>query len=260
MDGLQGRRLLVVGASSGVGRASAIAFAQAGADVAFAARRTAALHEAVEDAGTGHVVAIDVLDQQSVDRGVAEAAERLDGTLDGILYTAGMSPLATLAELTVEQWHQVLGVNTIGPSLVIGAALPVLSDDAIIGVFSSDSSSQPRHSLVAYGAAKRALEATMEGWRTEVLGGKRFVTILLGPTQPTEFADAFPPEAFAGLIPHWTRQGFHQGIMNADEVAAGLCGVFGSMFSAPTFGLETVLLRAPEPDPAEIAGDFGIGE
>jgi NAD(P)-dependent dehydrogenase (short-subunit alcohol dehydrogenase family) len=230
-----------------MGRASAIAFAKHGADVVFSARRTEALTEAVEEAGSGHVVKIDVSDEADIERGVAESVDLLGG-LDGILYTPGVSPLRAMSELSLADWQHVFTINTFAPSLVIKAALPHLSDDAVVGVVSSDSSLQPRHSLIPYGASKRAVEAVLEGWRTEQIGGKRFLTIIVGPTQPTEFADNFDPELFGAVIPHWQRQGFSTGLMNADDVAESLCATYNSMFAAPTFGMQTVLLRAPEPE------------
>lgn len=251
---LEGRRLLVVGASSGSGRASAIAFVRHGAQVAFSARRRGQLDEAVAEAGGGVVVEIDVCDQISIGAGVTEAADRLGG-LDGVLYTAGMSPIARLSKLTLEQWTTIFAVNAFGPSLVTAAALPYLSEDSIVAVMSSDSAAQPRHSLVAYAAAKCALEATMEGWRTEEIGGRRFLTVVIGPTQPTGFADSFSPEDFVELVPHWQRQGFKTGLLAADDVAEHLATTFASMYAAPTLGIETLLLRAPEPVIA--VSDFG---
>ncbi len=245
-DALAGRRLLVVGASSGSGRATALALVGAGAEVVFAARRTDKLQAAVDEAGAGHVVAIDVLDSDSVSHGVKEAARVLGGTIDGIVYSSGMSPLRPMAELTHADWQQIFGVNTIGPNLVIGATLPYLSDDAVVTVFSSDSSLQPRHSLTAYAAAKRALEATLEGWRTELLGGTRFLAVLLGPTMPTEFGDDYDPETVGATFAHWQRQGMRTAMMNADDVANGLTSCLAAMFAAPDFGMETILLRAPE--------------
>ncbi len=257
MNAIEGRKILVVGASSGLGRATAIALQRQGADVAFAARRREVLEEAVGDAGGGHVVAIDVLDPASIDQGVAEAVSALGG-LDGIVYTSGMSPMAPMAELDQADWQAVFGVNTFGPNLLIKAALPHLSEDAVVAAVSSDSSEMPRHSLVPYAASKRALEATMEGWRTELLGTRRFVTVILGPNMPTEFANSFTPEAFEAAIPHWQRQGFRTGIMNAHEVANGLVACMDALFAAPTFGIESLLLRSPEPEVAnEFSSDVG---
>ena len=252
MEALIDRKILVVGASSGLGRATAIAFQRHGADVAFAARRRDSLDTAVGEAGGGHVVAIDVLDPASIEQGVAEAVDELGG-LDGIFYTAGMSPLGPMSGMSQDDWQTVFSVNTFGPSLLISAALPHLSQDAVVAVVSSDSSEQPRHSLVPYAASKRALEATMEGWRTEVLGTRRFLTVILGPTGPSEFANAFDPEAFGAAITHWQRQGFNTGIMQADDIAEGLAACFAAMFAAPTFGMERLLLRAPEP---EVANEY----
>lgn len=249
MNTLDGRCVLVIGASSGLGRASAIALARGGADVVFAARRRDALADAVSEAGRGHVVTIDVADPADITDRIAEVVQALRGPLDGVLYTAGMSPMAPMTQVTLEQWQQVFTVNTFGPSLVIGAALDHLADDAVVAVVSSDSSLQPRHSLVPYAASKRALEATLEGWRTEVPGGRRFVSVILGPTYPTEFANDFDPDLFAAAHEHWQRQGFSIGLMEADAVARGLVGMFDSLWAAPSFGIETVLLRAPAPDP-----------
>ncbi|MDE0699456.1 MAG: SDR family oxidoreductase [Acidimicrobiaceae bacterium] len=253
-DALAGRRILAVGASSGSGRATALALVGAGAEVVFAARRIDKLQAAVDEAGAGHVVAIDVLDSGSVSRGVNKAAELLGGTIDGIVYSSGMSPLRPMAELTHEDWQQIFGVNAIGPNLVITSALPYLSDDAVVAVFSSDSSLQPRHSLTAYAAAKRALEAALEGWRTELLGGTRFLAVLLGPTMPTEFGDDYDPETVGATFVHWQRQGMRTALMHADDVANGLASCLGAMFAAPEFGMETILLRAPEhpqPEPQQ---------
>lgn len=259
MKALSERKILVVGASSGLGRATAIELQRNGANVVFAARRHEVLEEAVAEAGGGHVVAIDVLDPSSIEQGVAKTVEVLGG-LDGIVYTSGMSPMAPMTELAQEDWQAVFGVNTFGLSLLIKEALPHLSVDAVVAAVSSDSSSQPRHSLVPYAASKQALEATMEGWRTETLGTRRFVTVILGPTAPTEFAKAFDPEAFGAAIPHWQRQGFRTGIMNGHEVAHGLVSCFAALFAAPTFGIESLLLRSPEPEVAiEYSADVDQG-
>lgn len=247
MGDLSGRSILVVGASSGMGRASAIAMTRAGADVVYAARRTEPLEEAIAEAGGGHVMRIDVSDPVSIADGVKAAIDRLNG-LDGILYTAGMSPLSSLRDLDAGQWQQIFAVNTFGPSLVISAALDRLNPDGVVAVVSSDSASQPRHSLVAYAASKAALEASMDGWRTEQLGGLRFLTILLGPTAPTAFGDQFPPDVMTEVFGHWSRQGLKTGLLSADDVGAHLAETFDLLLSRPGYGVESLLLRAPEPE------------
>lgn len=257
MTDLAGRRILVVGASSGVGRACATAFVRHGADVVFAARRRDLLDAAVAEAGGGTAVELDVQQPAQV-RTTVDAAAALHGGLDAVLYCAGMSPLARLSEVTSEQWHTIFSINTFGPSMVFAAALPHMPTDAILAAVSSDSAHQPRHSLVPYAASKAALEATMEGWRTEEIGGRRFMTVLIGPTQPSGFADNFAPEEFMGIIAHWQRQGFRTGMQTSDDVANILAASFGTLFAAPGLGMETLLLRAPEPELA--VTDFGASE
>ena len=254
MGTLSGKRIMVVGASTGVGRASAQAFVKHGANVVFAARRAEHLNGAVTEAGGGHAVVLDVQDEESIGRGVSRAVEILGG-LDSLIYTAGMSPIKRLSEADAALWNRIFAVNTFGPSLVFKAALPHLASDAVVAAMSSDSAAQPRHSLVPYAASKAALEAAMEGWRTEELGGRRFMTICIGPTQPTDFAVNFTPEEMGALIPHWARQGFRTGMQNSFDVGEMLAQVLGALFAAPTLGMEHVLLRAPEPEAA--VSDFG---
>ena len=95
---LDGYRILVVGASTGIGRAVGIQAAQSGAAVAFAARRTELLEEAVDAAGgSSFAVACDVRREEQCARAVEEAVERFGG-LDAVVYAAGKSPLVRFAD------------------------------------------------------------------------------------------------------------------------------------------------------------------
>lgn len=255
MADLDGKRALVVGASSGVGKACGVALVRHGAHVVFTARRAERLAEAVAEAGGGCAVSLDVTSQASIEHGVEQALENLGG-FDLVLYVAGMSPIASLRTVTSGQLQTIFAVNTFGPIHVIAACLAHAADDAIFAVVSSDSSHQPRHSLVPYAASKAAMEATMEGWRTEELGGRRFMTVLIGPTQPSEFAANFTEAEFMNVIPHWGRQGFRTGTQRGDDVGEHLAVSFASLFRAPTLGMETLLLRAPEP--AAPLANFGV--
>ena len=251
MEALTGRRIMVIGASSGSGRATAIALARHGARVAFMARRADELAAAVDEAGSGHVVTVDVADPADIARAVDAAAAVLGGTVDAVVYSAGTSPLKSIATTTAEDWTRIFAVNTFGPNLVITAVLPYLSPTAVVIVFSSDSAADPRHSLVPYAASKRALEATMDGWRTESPGGHRFVTVVLGPTGPSGFADGFDPDAFEAVRPHWAKQGFKGGLLEADHVATTLVSQLDVFFAHPGHGVETLAIRAPAPPPTE---------
>ena len=76
----------------------------------------------------------------------------------------------------------------------------------------------------------------MDGWRTESPGGHRFVTIVLGPTGPSGFADGFDPDAFEAVRPHWAKQGFKGGLLEADHVATTLASQLEVFFAHPGHG------------------------
>ena len=96
MRPLEGRRLLVVGASSGIGRAIAVTAANAGARVALGARRSDRLAEAVVECGSGALAwPADVRDPDACDVLVANAVTALAG-LDAVVYAAGVSDMALL--------------------------------------------------------------------------------------------------------------------------------------------------------------------
>ena len=127
---LDDKRLVITGAASGIGRATAILAAAEGArvvavDLADAVEET--VHE-IKEAG-GHAVAVkaDVSDEDAVagfiDRCVSEF-----GGLDGVYANAGVSSgRRTLAELTVEDWQRTLAINTVGVFLAIKHAVPHLT-------------------------------------------------------------------------------------------------------------------------------------
>ena len=119
-------RVVVVGASSGLGRSIATGLGQRGAAVALLARRQDRLERAAKEAGDGAVpIVCDVCDPQSVDTAMAAAAEQLGG-IDGLVYATGIGELAKLVDHDVDQWHRAFDTNVIGAWQVTAAALPHL--------------------------------------------------------------------------------------------------------------------------------------
>jgi len=114
---VRGRRVLVTGASSGLGRHFALTLARAGADVVLAARRLEACEAAAAEARASGVraaaVALDVTDAASV-KAAAEAAERALGGLDVLVNNAGIAVTRPLLELTESDWDRVLDTNLKG--------------------------------------------------------------------------------------------------------------------------------------------------
>ncbi len=205
---LAGRRLLVVGASSGVGRAVGALASRAGARVAFAARRKERLEAAVAAAPGGAIaVACDVRSEAECASAVGEAV-RAFGGLDALVYAAGMSPLGLLETSTQEEWRTVLETNLIGAALVTAAAIPQLRASGGGAVYvSSYAIRQPLPGVGLYRVSKVALDALIEGWRMEH-PDVEFTRVVLGNTDGTEFARHWGPERTEAVTRAWIERGF----------------------------------------------------
>jgi NAD(P)-dependent dehydrogenase (short-subunit alcohol dehydrogenase family) len=129
MGRLQGKRAVVTGAGSGIGRASARLFAAEGADLLIVDKAAAAVEETAAQIGAtggGKVVALaaDAGSEAEV-RGFIDKAVRDLGGLDVVFANAGISGgLVPLFEQSVEMWQEILRVNLIGPFLAIRHAAP----------------------------------------------------------------------------------------------------------------------------------------
>ena len=231
---MKGARVLVVGASAGIGRAFAATACAAGAEVVAAARRAEAGPDGCR------TVAADV----TTDEGRAAIVDAVD-ELDVVLYAAGRADLAPLDDVDAASWQRTLDVNVVACNLLLRALVPRLSTSAIVSALSSETASAPRSSLVAYAASKAALETSMAGWRLEH-PGIRFTVVAVGPTQPTEFGAAFTGDALGPALRDWSRRGLmQQDTMATDEVAAVLVDLFATALANPTVGIEHVVLRSP---------------
>jgi NAD(P)-dependent dehydrogenase (short-subunit alcohol dehydrogenase family) len=118
MRRLSGKRAIITGAASGIGRASLLLFAREGARVLAVDRDVAALDAAVTEAAAAGGVALAL---------AADAGD--EGGVDAVFANAGVSGgRIPLLEQTVEQWQEILRVNLIGPWLMIKHAAPAMID------------------------------------------------------------------------------------------------------------------------------------
>jgi len=129
MSRLAGKRAIVTGAGSGIGRASAKAFAREGASV-LCVDKTDAVHETVEAImkANGHAIGMtaDAGLEDDVRRYVGRAINDLGG-IDAIYANAGISGgYVPIVDQTVEQWQEILRVNLIGPFLAIKHIAPLM--------------------------------------------------------------------------------------------------------------------------------------
>lgn len=241
---MRGRRALVVGASSGIGREVALRFAALGAEVVFHGRRLDRLEDAVERSGGGYAVVADVCDPPQCDVLVAEAVANLGG-LDALVFAASASRLSLVQDTDAEEWARVFASNVIAPALVARAALPHLSPGAVCAFISSESVGAPYHGLIPYGASKAALEEVVRGLRIEH-PEHRFACIRVGQTLPTEFARDFSPELAGELLPKWIALGrMPARAMDAAELGRAIADSVAIALASPTIELQDMVVRAP---------------
>ena len=236
---LDGRRILVVGASAGIGRGAAQALSRRGASVAVSGRRAAEKASAASEAGAVHSIVCDVRDEEATRAMVADAIGQLGG-LDVLVYTAGMSPLALVADTPFATWQAVLEVNVIGLAITYAAASKALEvSQGRVVALSSYSRADPKAGLVPYAASKAALETLMLGLRREQ-PTVSFSVVTVAYTAPTEFMRDFDPN-LRQLERLWRAAGsFGYGIMNVNDVAEQIADVI----AAPMV-VESVTLVGP---------------
>lgn len=194
---LSGTRALVTGASRGIGRAVAEAYAAEGVEVAVTATDLMHLDSVVrvcEAAGTPvHPFALDLADSAAPSRVGAGVLARLGG-LDVLVNNAGLLGVkAPLAESPPDVFERVLDVSVVGPLRLLQAVLPGMTDGgAIINVTSGAAG---RAGWGAYGVSRLAINGMTGMLRTELEDRRiRAVAINPGPARTTMRAEAYPEE------------------------------------------------------------------
>ncbi len=164
----------VVGASSGIGRATASEFAKKGAKVVVAARNEQGLKSLVEEiqSNGGEAIAV-VADVANFDQvnAIAQKATHAYGRLDTWVHCAATGILATFDQIAPEEFQRVIDVNLMGQVYGAKAALPYLKQQGR-GALICISSMEGRRSLPLqspYCAAKHALEGFLESLRVELM-------------------------------------------------------------------------------------------
>jgi NADP-dependent 3-hydroxy acid dehydrogenase YdfG len=169
MTGLSGKTVLISGASSGIGEATARELAGAGAQLFVGARRTERLEALAGELGDRVAWAeLDVTDAASFDA-FAAAAEARFGRVDALVNNAGVMPLSPLAGLKRDEWRRMIDVNIHGVLNGIAAVLPrfVAQGDGHVVNVASIGAHLVLPSAAVYCATKYAVWAITEGLRLE---------------------------------------------------------------------------------------------
>ncbi len=199
MSNLNGKVVIITGASSGIGEATARLLAKNGAKVVLGARRIDRLQLIVKDiralGGIAEYQVLDVTQRSQLEDLVKFAQNKFD-RVDVLINNAGVMPLSALEQLKVEEWDQMIDVNIKGVLYGIAAVLPVMKaqkSGQIINI-SSIGGHAVSPTAAVYCATKFAVGAISEGLRQEVGGDIRVTVISPGVTE-SELADSISDEA-----------------------------------------------------------------
>lgn len=182
---LSGARILIVGASGGMGRPLAATLTERGAHLALAGRDRSRLSDL--DVGARSTFAFDLADEAAAQPLVAAAAEALGG-LDGVVCCAGAVAFGPLDEIPSDVLHEIIAVDLVGPLMLARAAIPVLQRGGFVLNVSGVVAEIPTAGLVAYSAAKAGVSAGFRALAREVRS--RGVSVI----------DARPPHTETGLV------------------------------------------------------------
>jgi short-subunit dehydrogenase len=181
-----GKRIIITGASSGIGRAVALEYARRGARLLLAARREDALRETAAavnaNGGEAHVISVDVTDRDAARRIVALADEKLGG-IDTVIMNAGVGSPTFADDFAADEIEQVMEVNFTSAVRMIEAVLPRMraANAGQIVAVTSLASFRGMPGSSAYNASKGALTILMESLRTELRPtGVTITTVLPG--------------------------------------------------------------------------------
>jgi NAD(P)-dependent dehydrogenase (short-subunit alcohol dehydrogenase family) len=179
-----GRTVIITGAGSGIGRASARAFAAAGASVLAIGRRADKLAETASGATAIVPFVADLRADDAAVSVVGEAVRRW-GRVDVLVNNAGVFSSLPLAEVTARGLRDVVDTNVTAPSLLAAAAVTRLQEHrgAIVNV-SSTFGHRPAPGFSHYGASKAAIEHLTRSWAAELgAQGIRVNAVAPGPTE-----------------------------------------------------------------------------
>ena len=180
---LSGKTVAITGASSGIGEATALLCAQAGAAVALGARRSErieALAQRIEgEGGVATAITVDVASEDQA-RGFVEQAHHRLGRLDVLINNAGVMLLGPVEGADTSEWRRMIEVNCLGLLYCTHAALPLMraQESGHIVNVSSVAGRRASFGSAVYNMTKWGVNGFSEGLRQEALNANIRVTIV----------------------------------------------------------------------------------
>src|SRR5947209_13876698 len=192
---IEGKVVVITGASSGLGEATARHLTATGATVVLGARRVDRLQSLADEltgrGGKALAVATDVTHCDQVKR-LVDAAVQTYGRVDVMINNAGIMPRAPLERLTIEDWNRTIDINIKGVLYGIAAALPHMKQQKAghMVFVSSVAGHKIGPDFAVYAATKHAVRALAEGFRQEVKPYNIRTTIISPGAVATELPDS----------------------------------------------------------------------
>ncbi|MBP2170759.1 NADP-dependent 3-hydroxy acid dehydrogenase YdfG [Erwinia toletana] len=204
-NNISGKIIVITGASSGLGEATARLLASQGARIVLAARRAerinALAEELVESGAQAIAVTTDVARRDDVSN-LVDIAVKTFGQIDAMINNAGVMPLSLVEKRQVEEWEQMVDINIKGVLYGVAAALPHMQarkSGHFINVASTAGHRVMPTSSV-YSATKYAVRAFSEGLRQEVTPHNIRVTIISPGASATELMSHVSDEELANNL------------------------------------------------------------
>ncbi len=189
-----GKRAIVVGGTSGIGRAIALGFAEEGADVVATSRREDAVAETAEEIERRGVdtarVTCDVTDRESLDRLTERTVEELGG-VDVVVASQGAISRESVLGIDEASWDRVTDVALDGVRRLVQATVPAMDEDGSVVAISSLAARLAMADLPAYAAAKGGVESFVRAAAKELAPGVRVNAIAPGFVLTPQNADTY---------------------------------------------------------------------
>jgi NAD(P)-dependent dehydrogenase (short-subunit alcohol dehydrogenase family) len=205
----EGKVVVVTGGTSGIGLATAQAFAEEGAAVFVTGRREEELEKAVKTIGHGAVgVRADMSSLADIDR-LYDAVQQRHAQIDVLFANAGGGSMLPLGALTEEHYEDIFGRNVKGVIFTVQKALPLLRDGAAIILTGSTTSIQGTAAFSVYSASKAAVRNLARSWTLDLKDrGIRVNVISPGPVRTPGLVELAGPDAAQqqGLVDYMASQ------------------------------------------------------
>lgn len=226
---IQDKVVVIMGASSGIGAATANLLASQGAKLSLAARRLDRLEEIKKSNPTAQIKIFkaDVTKADDV-QAVIDGTVAEFGRVDVLFNNAGIMPVNNLDQVARDEWQQMLDINVKGVLNGIASALPVMKQQNSGHVISTSSvlGYEVLPGYAAYSGTKYAVRAIMEGLRQEEYGNNIKTTVIAPGSVKTELFNSINNEAVKkGLEDAMKQPGAEIAALDADEIAQAVAFV-----------------------------------